>query len=103
MAKMPTFQVQVPIGNLPVNLILVGNKFEAGIVFVKVAPIHKTIIDHAKLKEVSAGFTDHTIYLHDDEVEEQFDYDTIYNYKEIPLMLRWLQQQNLQEPTVRWA
>lgn len=95
---MTLYQVQVPLGGLPVNLVLVGNREQGKVVFVKVARIAKCIIDHAKLDEVNAAFTESTIYLHDNETEEQFAYDTIYEYKEIPLMLRWLQQQKLQQP-----
>jgi hypothetical protein len=91
------YQVQVPIGGLPINLVLVGNKETGKVVFVKVAEVG-VIVENFEDGKVAATFWNDCFHLRDGELEEDFDYDTIHDYKNIPLMLRWLQQQNLQQP-----
>lgn len=91
------YQVQVPIGSLPINLVLVGNKFRGGVVFVKVAPF-RTIIDQAENGQIAAVFTQQDFTLLSDDAADSFEYNTVYEYKDIPVMLRWLQQQKLEQP-----
>lgn len=86
-------QVQIPIGQMPINLILLS---DGTVVFIKVATFG--VIFDQKLDGVSAIFEDDHFTL----AESEFYYNTIYRYKEIPEMLQWLQQQNLQEPNVRF-
>lgn len=97
---MPEYQLQVPIGNLPVNLVLVGNKEVGRVAFVQIRTVG-VIVETFEEGKVAATFFNDCFHLRDGEVEEDFDYDTVYAYKEIPLMLRWLQQQNLQQPEGR--
>lgn len=95
------YQCQIPLGGLPVNLVLVGNKEEGKVVFVKVARVG-CVYDYSWQDQVSALFQDTCFQFKTGDSEfdnsELFNYDTIYDYKNIPLMLRWLQQQNLQQP-----
>jgi hypothetical protein len=93
------YQVQVPIGSLPVNLVLVGNKEEGKVAFVKVAPVGLILENVQQGKEVAAMFAEDEFCISNTDMEtEVFNYDTIYDYKNIPLMLKWLQQQKLQQP-----
>lgn len=92
------YQVQVPLGNLPVHLVLVGNKARGRVAFVKVAPVG-LILESVVAGKVGAMFTEDDFSLSSDDGNvEAFDYNKVYDYKEIPLMLRWLQQQRLQQP-----
>lgn len=86
------FQVQVPIGNLPVQLVLLSN---GTLVFVRVANIGG-IIDQAPEGGVGALFFNDSFQIGNEELW----YNTIYHYKGKPEMLKWLQQQNLIEPVV---
>lgn len=90
----PKYQLQVPLGGLPVNLVLVGNKEDGKVVFVVVGG-PTGIYDTG---EVQALFEQRGFTLFFENDVQEFDYNIIYSYKEIPLMLRWLQQQNLQHP-----
>lgn len=91
-------QIQIPIGNLPVQLVLLWNRQEGGVVFVKSAPVGLIVENHERGK-VSAIFDEEGFSIGD----EDFSYNTIYNYKSIPLMLEWLQQQNLQQPSISFV
>lgn len=97
------YQVQIPLGGLPINLVLIGNKLEGRVAFVKVRPVG-TIFDEPEEKTaLHAVFNDDNFAIYVQQVGgeiEPFEYDTVYDYKNIPLMLRWLQQQKLQEPNV---
>jgi hypothetical protein len=89
------FQAQIPIGSLPINLVLVGNQHKGAVVFVVVAPINNIVYDEGT---VSAAIDYQGFTLDDGDEYENFVYNTVYEYKSIPLMLKWLQQQNLQVP-----
>lgn len=91
------FQAQIRLGSLPVNLVLVGDRTYGEVVFVKVAPVGITM-DQVPRDEVSAWFDEDGFTFFDQHAAEDLHYDTLYDYKNIPLMLRWLQQQNLQQP-----
>ena len=98
-----SFQVQIPLGRLPINLVLVGNKVSAEVVFVKVADRVLLVVDQPESKDaIGAVFSEENFAFFEEWVGgaiECFEYTVVYDYKEIPLMLKWLQQQNLQEPT----
>jgi hypothetical protein len=89
-------QVQMPMGALPVNLILIGNASQGAVAFIRSA-ITKTVFDQG---EVSARIDEDGILLHTGQEMLDINYNTIYEYKQIPLLLKWLQQQNMQEPLV---
>jgi len=86
------YQVQIPIGNLPINLVLLS---DGTLVFVRVAKFG-CIIDQAPEGGVGAVFYDDHFLVEN----EEFWYNTVYRYKEKPNMLKWLQAQNLTEPSV---
>lgn len=87
------FQVQVPVGNMPINLILLGN---ATVAFVRVANF-KALFDQSESGGVNAEF-----YESDFSVGgEVFQYNTAYPYKEIPQILQWLKAQNLIAPIIQ--
>jgi hypothetical protein len=78
-------QVQVQLAGLPVCLVC--DLYTQRVAFVKVSNF-RTIID------------DVVIFAPDDFMiaGEEFEYNTLYDYKDIPVMLQWLQLQNLQMP-----
>lgn len=86
-------QVQIQIGNMPIILVLLSN---GGLVFVPIERI-EAILDQGR--EVEASFFQDEFYFEDgvNQIEE-LSYNTIYNFKEYPLMLKWLKQQNLPNP-----
>jgi hypothetical protein len=81
---------QIPIGNLPINLILWA---DSEIEFIR-APKFKTIIDQ-KLDGVSAIFDTESFSIGN---YPDLVYNVKYNYKEMKDILLWLQQQNLDQP-----
>lgn len=87
------FQVQVPIGNLPINLVLVGNREYGQIVLIKVADFEEFDITGEVAAKVG-----NSIVLKSSEGSGTFNYNTLYDYKQLPLLLKWLQQLNLREP-----
>ena len=97
---MTQYQVQIPLGGLPVNLLLVGNTWNGRLVFVRVAPIVGAVFDlEDDGHSIRAAFYEDEFHIFGKtDGEEVFQYDTIYDYKTIPVMLEWLQEQNLQEP-----
>lgn len=89
------FQLQIPLGNMPINLVLVGNRLRGQVVFVRVAP--GIVIDNGE--DVTGRFFEDVFYLMSFETgTELFEYNTLYDYKAYPAMLQWLKQQNLREP-----
>lgn len=87
------YQVQIPIGGMPINLVLIS---DGTLVFIKVRPFG-VLFDHPE-SGLKAIFHEDCFTIEG----EEFHYDTIYQYKEIPNMLGWLKQQNLQEPVVQF-
>lgn len=93
--------VQVPIGTLPVNLLMFPAV--AGVAFVKVREFGLVgDFNYEGKNAVEAYFFPGSFVFSDDgllaEGATDYFYGTIYQYKEIPLMLKWLQQQNLENP-----
>lgn len=83
------YQVQVPICGLPVHLILLS---DGTLVFIRVAKVG--VIFDMPEDGLDAILTDDGFSI----AGEDFWYNTIYKYKEIPNMLTWLQQQKLIQP-----
>lgn len=81
--------VQIPIANMPVHLVCCGE--DATVAFVRVSEVD-TIFCRGVVDAVfhGSGFTIDGL---------EFDYQIRYAYKEIPVMLAWLQAQNLIMPT----
>jgi hypothetical protein len=86
---MQHFQIAVPLGNLPVQLICISN---GTVAFVRTQDFG-AIFDHPE-NGVSAKFTNESFSLG----QEDFIYNTAYRYKEIDVMLSWLTQQQLEMP-----
>lgn len=86
------YQIQIGIGhNFPIGLILLSN---GTLTFVKTSVVG-VLYDQPGDKEAVHGiFTEEGFSLND----ESFSYKVLYAYKEIPVMLRWLQQQKLIMP-----
>jgi hypothetical protein len=82
-------QYQIALGSLPVHLILLSN---GTVVFIRVANFN--VIFDQKHDGVNAVFIDDHFTLSGTD----YFYNTIYEYKQIPEMLAWLKQQNLQQP-----
>ena len=85
-------QLPIKLGSLPINLVLISN---GSVAFVK-AGNFTTIFDFPEDKnDVEAIFSYSDFCIGN---AEGLCYNVAYKYKEIPDMLAWLQQQNLQEP-----
>jgi hypothetical protein len=83
------FQAQVAIADMPINLVF---RSDGVLAFVRVAQF-KALIDMAPTPDgVGAEFYDDGFTIAD----EEYAYNTLYAYKEIPGMLAWLMQQRLQ-------
>ena len=81
-------QIQVPIANLPVNLVLLNNETLA---FIRVNNF-KAIFDNPENPSgTSAVFYEDKFLI--DNVD--YNYNQTYPYKTMPSMLLWLQQQRL--------
>jgi hypothetical protein len=85
-------QMQIPIGNMPVHLVLLSN---GTVVFVKVAPVG-VVYDTPEIG-IHAMFTDDEFRIGG----EDYQYCQMYEYKNIPEMLQWLIQQRLEWPQER--
>ena len=87
--------LQVPIGSMPVNLILLSNRTLA---FARVANFEALLDQPEDKSSVSAFFYSDGFTLSRGEESADFDYNITYKYYEIPMMLDWLIKQNLQLP-----
>lgn len=87
------FQVQMPIGNMPINLLLLSNGHVA---FIRVANFN-ALFDQSENGGVSAVFYEEDFSIGG----EAYQYNTAYPYKEIPKMLTWLQVQALIQPMIQ--
>jgi hypothetical protein len=82
-------QMQVGIANMPINLVL---RSDGVLAFVRVEQF-KALFDMAPSPDgVSAAFYEDSFTIAD----EEYAYNTLYAYQEIPGMLAWLLQQKLQ-------
>lgn len=89
--------VQIPVGNMPINLVMF--KETRTIAFVRVANFEALLDQPEDGNRVGAFFYPEGFSLFQgDGVPVDFDYNTHYPYYQIPLMKGWLQQQNLQLP-----
>jgi hypothetical protein len=90
-------QVQTSIGEtLPVSLVLLTNGKEGRVVFVKTGKFD-TIIDLPEDGGIGAIFDMDGFGIG----EEEYDYNVSYPYKDIPDMLKWLQQQQMVMPEIK--
>lgn len=88
-------QVQVQIAGMP--LLLVCDIYNGGrVAFVRTAEF-KTIFCFENGETPAATFDDEGFSIGG----EDFVYNTLYSYKEIPVMLAWLKRQNLQNPLIQ--
>lgn len=88
-------QVSIPLAGLPFHLVCINN---GTVVFVKHLNFN-TIWDSAEPGGVGANYDMQRISLWNDQGDE-FDvfYNTMYDYRVLPLLKAWLIQQNLQYP-----
>lgn len=86
-------QLQIKLGSLPISLVLIS---DGSVAFVKSCNF-KAICDSGDDdgKQIVAIFDNEGFQLGN---TDNFCYNVAYRYKEIPDMLKYLQQQNLQEP-----
>lgn len=92
------YQVQIPIGNMPINLVLVGNQTHGSLVYIRVSSF-APIFDQGGIGDVSGYFDNESFAFTKGNEMKEFFYNTVYEYKKVPLMLQWLKQQRLPEPT----
>ena len=88
---MHPLQFQMQIGTLPIALQLCTNET---IAFLKAKNL-KTIIDQPEMG-IGAVFTPEGFYIGEEKV--MYNWGVGYDYKDLPEMLKWLQQQNLELP-----
>lgn len=88
-------QVQVPLGSLPLVMLCLSN---GTVVFVPSSLIG--VLWCPVLTGVNAYLLkDHfSLYAEGTEGSVEFEYQRMYNYKDHPLLLQWLQELNLQNP-----
>lgn len=82
--------IQISLGNLPLTLQLFNNGLLS---IVRVANFN-TIIDQPEIVGVSAIFDNNGFIIGNDN----YEYGHLIEYKHIPDVLNWLQQQNIQNP-----
>ena len=87
-------QVQVQLGSLPVILICLST---GEVVFVKRHDF-KTIIDSPEQGLIAMFSNDGFSITDNNKVAHSFDYSVMYRYKDIPAMLQYLKQQELELP-----
>lgn len=90
------YQVQIPLGSLPVHLMLIGNKVNGRVAFTKIMPFNY-VFDVCENGIIAAFYPDEFDIIGEGSTET-FYYDTVYDYKELPVMLEWLKRQNLRLP-----
>lgn len=88
------FQLQVSIGEtFPVSLVLLSN---GTLVWIKTTQFKPIYDSPSEPDSIAAVFSEDGFTIGDDE----YSYNRIYEYKELPSMLKWLKQQQMQEPEV---
>lgn len=87
------YQVQVAVGNMPVNLLLLSNGHVA---FTRVSNF-KALFDQCNEGNVVAMFYEEDFTIG----AETFQYNTSYPYKEFPDMLAWLKAQQIIQPIIQ--
>ena len=91
------YQVVTQIGDkMPISLVLLSN---GTVAFIKTNTVG-VLFDHPEDPDgIKAAFDENSFTLGD----ENFNYQTAYDYKSIEVMLSWLCQQNLQQPHVMFG
>lgn len=88
-------QINIPIGNLPLQLVCISN----GTLGIVPTMSFKTIIDsYDDTAKVDAIISEDAIKIVDKEQQKEYSYKTAYEYKYEPLLKRWLVQQDLLMP-----
>lgn len=85
--------INLQLGNLPIQLILAEN---GQVAFQKMGKID-TIVDQPGTG-VQAIIDDDGIYV---GADTELAYNCLYSYKEMPELLAWLQQMNLEAPNLK--
>lgn len=86
------YQAQLPLGNLPFHLVLISDGTVAFVLHQHFKLIHD---DHPKDSGKVVGIYDTQGFSLNGEA---FLYSTKYAYKEMPTLLKWLQEQELEMP-----
>lgn len=87
-------QVQVQLAGLPIVLVCLSN---GCVVFVPTAKFSMVLCPPSK-HGVDAVLCEDCFRLQGSGPVKEFEYNQVYNYREHPLMLQWLQELNLQNP-----
>lgn len=92
---MQQIRIQVPIGSMPINLLLLGS---GEVAFARVANF-KALFDMCPVVGgVDAAFYEDAFTIG----SETYHYNTAYPYKDIPGMLSWIVAQKLIEPIAHY-
>ena len=91
---MNAFQITLPCGSLPINLVCISNATIA----VLRNPSIPTVCD-TPANGAHAVFTLESFHIGNGEDAEEFQYNVPLPYKEIPKLLEYLKQQCLEMPT----
>jgi hypothetical protein len=87
-------QIQVQLGSLPIILVCL---MTGEVAFVKRADF-KTIIDLPETGLVAMWDNEGFSITDENKVAHSFDYNVTYRFKDVPVMLQYLKQQNLEMP-----
>lgn len=87
-------QVELPLGTLPIKAVFLSNGLLA-LVRYAASPI---ILDQPEKSGVSAEIYSDTMVLSLGEEKEEVSFQTMLDWKNSPLLLSWLKQQNIQFP-----
>lgn len=89
--------VEVPIHAFGIDLGLTFVCLSDGRLMFEMNPMFVPTYDYGGKDGVTASFDRDEFYMMErDGPIERFNYGTAYPYKEIPIMLKWLVQQNMQ-------
>lgn len=92
-SQMFNYQIKVPVGRMPINLVL---GLDESVTFIRDLAM-PTIVDSPE-NGIGAVFTAKEFWLGDENIS--YEYNTPYPYKDIPDMLQWLAQQKLMMPEI---
>jgi hypothetical protein len=94
---MMQWQLRIAGSRFPLALVLVLDHEGPSVVL---TPLRKfeLIVEPEVDGKIGAWYGGDSMTLVNGQEEEDFFYHTTYRYKDIPLLLRWLQQQNIVNP-----
>lgn len=89
--------IQVPLGRLPLHLVCLSNGCVA--IVIQQSPFNpfRDLLD-LSLHGVSADFSTTGFRMYRGDESEEYGYGQQIEYKQQPLLLKWLQQQELEMP-----